>query len=221
MPDPLRHRIWEYYLSFTHADFVDSMRPMHTFLNDDNDNTTTTTTTTTTSTPLPSLMLASKSAYRELAPLVHHDAVLRIHRPGSRNERRIGFAVHGNLRFERLRRLVLVVDLDYPYWNAWLDFFGAVLVRAPGLEHLTVDWAPRRTLAAAAAYSFHRAGAWEYRRDAKKEGTFLDMLVGFASLQTLSFYGRIPELWIKRLQQGTTVAVKCHSYRWWREPGME
>ncbi|KAK8093883.1 hypothetical protein PG997_000568 [Apiospora hydei] len=184
LPSELRHRIWEYYLSFTHADFVDSMRPIH-------------------------------------APLVHHDAVLRIHRPGSRNERRIGFAVHGNLRFERLRRLVLVVELDYPYWNAWLDFFGAVLARAPGLEHLTVDWAPRKTTAAVAGYSFHRAGAWEYRRDEKKEGAFLNMLVGLAGLQNLSFYGRIPELWIKRLQQDTTLSVKCYSYRWWREPGME
>ncbi|KAK8039543.1 hypothetical protein PG993_007954 [Apiospora rasikravindrae] len=228
LPSELRHRIWEYYLAFTHADFTDSMRPMHTFL--DNDAAAATNEDANVAkpssdapphaAPLPSLMLASKSAYRELAPLVHTAAVLRVRRPGSRNERRVGFAAHGNLRFERLRRLVLVVDLDYPYWNAWLDFFGAVLARAPGLEHVAVDWAPRRA-ASAASSSFLRDGGWESRRDKRKEDAFLDMLVGSAGLQSIRFYGTIPEHWAETIQQGTSVAVKCYPFRWWREPGMD
>lgn len=55
--------------------------------------------------------------------------------------RRIGVAGKGTLRFERLRRLVLVVDMeDHAYWDSWLEFFGAVLTRARGIEHLTINW---------------------------------------------------------------------------------
>jgi len=204
LPLELRHRIYEYYLSFTRDDFADSLRPTHVFLDADVPHTT----------PLPSLMMTCKCAYTELAPVVHTTAAVRVHRPGARNERRIGFAAHGVLQFHRLRRLVLIVDLDYAYWNAWLDFFATITTRVHNLEHLTIDWAPR-TLA-------HVTKGWEARRDEKKEDTFFDLLYGVSGLQTLSFYGQIPERWAKRLQQWKTdVTVKQFRDRWWMEPGLE
>ncbi|KAK8078091.1 hypothetical protein PG996_004261 [Apiospora saccharicola] len=151
LPPEVRQRIWEHYLAIVHGGFFESIRPMHTFFGHDeqdqdiqNQNPAAAAGGGLFVTPLPALMRVNKATYRELAPLVHESAVLRIQRPGSRNERRIGFAAKGTLRFERLRRLVFVVDSEeYAYWNSWLDFFGAVLGRTQGLEHLTIDWAPR------------------------------------------------------------------------------
>lgn len=199
LPWELRHRIYEYYLTFTHDDFADSLRPMHTYLDAETPHTT----------PLPSLMLACKFTYRELAPLVHATAVLRVHLPGACNERRIGIAAHGTLQFDRLRRLVLIIDLDHAYYNAWLDFFGAVTARASKLEHLIVDWAPWP--------SPQTGSGWEARRDEKKERAFLDILRGLSTLQTIRFYGRIPERWTQ--MQDTAVTVNCSRERWWKEPG--
>lgn len=216
LPPEVRHRIWEHYLAVIHGSFQESLRPIHRFLGDgpeDGDGDA----AGIFASPLPALMRANKSTYRELAPLVHESAVLRIQRPGRRNERRIGFAAKGTLRLERLRQLVLVVDSEeYAYWNSWLDFFGAVLVRARSLEHLTVDWAPRTP----AVYPPAR-GEWEARRDEKKEGEFLDMLGGLIKLQSLRFYGRVPDAWIKRIKQMSAAQVNSYSFRWWREPGLD
>lgn len=199
LPWELRHRIYEHYLAFTHHDFVDSLRPMHKYIDADMPHTT----------PLPPLMMACKSAYMELAPLVHTTAALRVHRPGARKERRIGFAAYGTMRFDRLRRLVLIIDLDYPYWNGWLDFFSAVIARAYRLEHLIIDWAP--------GPSPHAGSGWEARRDEKKERAFLDLLYNLSALQTLRFYGRIPERWTQL--QDAALTVSCSTERWWKEPG--
>ncbi|KAK7978214.1 hypothetical protein PG988_005704 [Apiospora saccharicola] len=212
LPPEVRQRIWEHYLAIVHGGFFESIRPMHTFFGHDeldqdiqNQN------------PPAAGGGGLFATYRELAPLVHESAVLRIQRPGSRNERRIGFAAKGTLRFERLRRLVFVVDSEeYAYWNSWLDFFGAVLGRAQGLEHLTIDWAPRTP----AVYPPARGG-WEARRDEKKEAEFLDMLGGLDRLQTLRFYGRAPEGWVERIRLMSGAQVKSYSFRWWREPGMD
>ncbi|KAK9423456.1 hypothetical protein SUNI508_14021 [Seiridium unicorne] len=203
LPWELRERIYEFYLAFTRDDFTDSMRPMHMYLDAEKPPH---------STPLPPLMESCKLSCTELAPLVHSTAALRVYRPGARNERRIGFAVHGTLRFERLRRLVLVVDLDYAYWNAWLDFFGAIMARAGALEHLVVDWAPRRATSGAAA-------AWEARRDEKKERVFLDLLLGSGTLQTLRFFGQVPDRWAEARMQHTGLTIRQSAERWWTEPG--
>ncbi|KAK8037124.1 hypothetical protein PG991_001438 [Apiospora marii] len=169
-------------------------------------------------------MRANKSTYRELAPLVHESAVLRVQSPvpsptlrdRRRVARRIGVAAKSTLRFERLRRLVLVVDMeDHAHWDGWLDFFGAVLARAQHLEHLTVDWA----LTAPAIHPSAR-GELEAKQDKEKEGEFLDMLCGLAGLQALRFYGQVPEGWIERIKQVSDTQVKSYSFRWWGRPGL-
>jgi hypothetical protein len=43
------------------------------------------------------------------------------------------------------------------------------------------------------------------------------MLHRLSALQTLRFYGQIPECWIQL--QETTLTVSCSQKRWWREPG--
>ncbi|KAI5456857.1 hypothetical protein BGZ63DRAFT_365444, partial [Mariannaea sp. PMI_226] len=202
LPWELRHRIYEHYLSFTHEDFTDTLRPTHMYLDVDIPHTT----------PLPPLMMACKSAYIELAPWVHSTAALRVRHPGAGSERRIGFAAHGTMRFDRLRYLVLIIDLEYAYWNAWLDFFGAVATRTCRLEHLIVDWAPRPLP--------HASSGWQARRDEKKERDFLDLLHNLSTLQTLKFHGQIPGRWTRELQvHNTALAISRSTERWWGAPG--
>lgn len=201
LPSELRHRIYEYYLSFTASDFADTVRPTHMYFDD----------ATPHAPPLPSLMATCKRAYTELAPTVHSTAALRVHRPGARKERRVGFATHGPLRLERLRRMVLIIDLDYAYWNAWLDFFAAVTNRARALEHLVIDWAPRPS---------PRISTWEAKRDEGKERAFLDLLLGMESLKTVRFFGVVPPSWGRELRVlETRFSTAWLTGRWWREPG--
>ncbi|KAH9995859.1 hypothetical protein F4779DRAFT_607280 [Xylariaceae sp. FL0662B] len=200
IPLEIRGRIFQYYLTFTNDGFADSLRPIHTYLDAVKPHSTT----------LPALMLACKRAYAELQPEVHSTAALRVRRPGLRNERRVGFAVHGVLRFERLRRMYLLIDMEYAYWNAWLDFFGIVVSRTLGLEHLTIDWAPRAVT---------HASGWERKQAEKKEDIFLQLLKPMARLQTVWIYGQAPEHWEERIKQDTKASVRRFPYRWWRESG--
>ncbi|KAF4855129.1 hypothetical protein CGCSCA4_v001284 [Colletotrichum siamense] len=131
LPWEIRERIYEYYLSFDHDDFGDTLRPLHLYIEQGGY-----------SKPIPPLMLTSKRAYRELHQRVHSDAVMRVHTAGW-GDRRIGFAVHGKLRFERLRRLYVLVAMEYPNWNRWLGMLGEVTRRATNLNELVVDWEPR------------------------------------------------------------------------------
>lgn len=85
MPSEIRHRVYEHYLSFTHSDFSDTLRPTHVYLDAAAPHVT----------ALPSLMLACKRAHVELSSLVYMTAAMRVRRHGSRNEHRIGFAAHG------------------------------------------------------------------------------------------------------------------------------
>ncbi|CAI6294784.1 unnamed protein product [Periconia digitata] len=205
LPTELRHRIYEYYLAFTHSSFLaDSLRPTVEYLDPSKPYTT----------ALPSLPQTCKRAYTELAPMLASTAALRVYHPGARNGRRIGFAVHGRLRFERLRCLILIIDLEYAYWNEWLEFFGAVVARAEGLECVVVDWAPRRAAV--------RAGTWEVRRDAKKERIFLDLLKGLRGLRVVRFYGEMLGSWAEEVEggmEGGGFVVRCEAGRWWNEPG--
>lgn len=201
VPLEIRHRIYEYYLSLTIDDFADTLRPTHNYLDAEQPHATT----------LPCLMLTCKRAYAELGPYVHTTAALRVHRRGSRNERRIGFAVRGTLRFHRLRYLLLLVHMEHANWNSWLAFFGALLDRIPTLEHLTIDWGPRPVQ--------YTPLSWGARQDEKKECAFLEMLNGKTTLRTVLFYGRVPGNWKTGLRQG--IIIKCYPYHWWRESGLD
>ncbi|CAJ2507546.1 Uu.00g087320.m01.CDS01 [Anthostomella pinea] len=201
LPLEVRERIYDYYLSFDHGDFGDSLRPLHDYLESGERH----------STPLPRLMFASRAAYRDLAPLVHYEAVLRIHTQG-RHGRRIGFAVHGNLCLARLRRLVLVLAAEYPAWNAWLEFFRQVVRegRAEALECLTLDWHPRMV----------GEKGWEGRLNRKKEDEFFGVIGGMKGLRVVRVFGAVDEGWRTRLQARTGARVVWFACRWWREPGI-
>lgn len=202
IPSEIRRRIYEYCLTFTQDEFADTLRPTHTYLDAVEPH----------STPLPGLLFACKRAYAELRSDVHTTAALRVHRPGLLNERRIGFAAHGILQLERLRRIILIVDMDYACWNAWLDFLGAVVNRARELEHLNLDWGPRRV-------THYRD--WERKEGERKEHVFMQVLDAMTKLQTVWMYGQVPGHWMQRIEQGTNATVRSFPYRWWKESGMD
>ncbi|EFQ36639.1 hypothetical protein CGRA01v4_12199 [Colletotrichum graminicola] len=206
LPLEVRQRIYAFLLSLEHADFADTLRPMHTYLDPSSQHR---------GAQLPEMMVTCKLAYAEMAPRVHGEAALRVHRRGGREERRAGFAVYGPLRIERLQRLVLVVDMEHPNWNGWLALFAEVAARATGLRHLVVDWAPRPVAVVGLV-------GWQARQHRSKEGEFLRTLDSLGRLQTVLLYGTVPEAWsadIKRRRP--EVRVKCYPFRWWREPGLE
>ncbi|KAI1346371.1 hypothetical protein F5Y01DRAFT_22142 [Xylaria sp. FL0043] len=199
LPSEVREHIYDYYLTYDHSDFKDTLRPHKLFLDND----------AVYSRPLPALMRSCKRVYQEMRPIVHGQAVMRVEMRG-RIERRIGFAVHGTLRFDRLRKLWLLVPLEHPNWNQWLPFFGDAVRLAPNLEVLVVDWAPRST----------HEHIWEGRANAKKEDEFCSIIQSIKKLRTLKVHGNISARWIDRLGDSVESVILDRS-RWWREPGMD
>ncbi|KAI1505708.1 hypothetical protein F5X99DRAFT_215889 [Biscogniauxia marginata] len=200
LPFEVRERIYGFYLSFEYTDFNDTLRPGLTYFESD----------ACYSTPLPALMLACKALYRELAPAVHEQAFLRIHKLGQYSDRRIGFAVRGTLRFARLRTLYLLVAMEYPNWNGWLAFFGEVVRHARNLTTLVVDWRPRPV----------RDGAWYGRMNRKKEDELLRIIAGAESLQTIRLYGGVPAGWKDYFEANSGIRVVDYPFPWWVEPGL-
>ncbi|KAI1778516.1 hypothetical protein F4818DRAFT_406341 [Hypoxylon cercidicola] len=198
LPLEMRERIYEFYLVFDHSDFEDTLRPQHVYLDGPPY-----------ARPLPSLMLTSKHLYRELSQAVHGQAAFRVLSHGY-SDRRIGFAVHGTLRFDRLEKLWLILTAEYPQWNSWLSFFGAVVERAPNLKTLVIDWAPRPVSDV----------GWRDRINIKKEEEFCGIIASLKELRLVHFYGDIPSRWMIQLEK-TAPHVVHHHFRWWREPGLD
>ncbi|KAI0533299.1 hypothetical protein GGR58DRAFT_124739 [Xylaria digitata] len=199
LPSEVRDRIYDFYLAYDHSDFGDTLRPGKLYLEND----------TVYSRPLPALMRSCKRAYQEMCLTVHGEAVMRVEMRG-RVERRIGFAVHGTLRFDRLQKLWLLVPLEYPNWNRWLKFFGDVVRCSPNLKVLIIDWAPKVT----------QAKGWDERVNAKKEDEFCDIIESLKELHTLKIHSNISARWIDRLRSSVPRVIQYRS-RWWREPGMD
>ncbi|KAI1757645.1 hypothetical protein F4782DRAFT_136692 [Xylaria castorea] len=199
LPSEVRDRIYDFYLTYDHSDFRDTLRPHQLYLDG----------AAVYSQPLPALMRTCKHIYEEMSPAVHGQAVMRVEMRG-RVDRRIGFAVRGTLRFGRLRKLWLLVPLAYPNWNQWLYFFGDVVRRTSNLKVLIIDWTPRPVL----------ENGWSGRVNVKKEDEFFQMIQGLKELHTLVIYGDISARWIDKLK-GSELRMVHHRSRWWREPGMD
>ncbi|KAF9876885.1 short-chain dehydrogenase reductase sdr [Colletotrichum karsti] len=185
LPWEIRERIYEYYLSFDHNDFGDTLRPLHLYIEQGGY-----------SKPIPPLMLTCKRGYRELHQRVHSDALMRVHTAGW-GDRRIGFAVHGTLRFERLRRLYILVAMEYPNWNRWLGMFGEVARRAKNLSELVVDWEPRP----------NSTKGWEAKLTEKKYDEFFGIVSDLKNLQVVRFHGVMPSGWRERFEKETTARL--------------
>lgn len=165
-------------------------------------------------------MLTCRRAYRDLAPRVHADAAMRVHTAG-RGDRRLGFAVHGNLRYERLRRLHVLVATEYPHWNRWIATLAEVAHRARGsLREVVVDWGPRPEPPPRQAAEGTKKG-WEAKMAEKKHDEFFGILGGLEGLEVVRFYGALPEGWRGRFEREVPGVFIAYPYRWWREPGME
>ncbi|KAJ9137142.1 hypothetical protein NKR23_g9398 [Pleurostoma richardsiae] len=206
LPWEVRENIYDRLLAFRYADFEHTTRPDHIFL--DNPHTK----------PLPPAMLACKRLYRELAPAVHQTAALRACM--FEHGRRVGFAVHGNLRVGRLHVLYLLVAMEHANWNAWLRFAGEVLRRAGELQELVVDWEPRRTGGgrtggAAAAKGFLA------QHERRMEEQFFGVVAGVQTLETLRIHGDVPGYWLARLGEMTSARIVHSRTRWWKEDGRD
>ncbi|KAJ9133621.1 hypothetical protein NKR19_g8984 [Coniochaeta hoffmannii] len=210
LPSEIRQRIYSYYLSFTPADLAagETLRPTHTYLDEDESRPRH-------CRPLPALMLACRRGYAELAPLAHGAAAVRVQRRGAYEERRVGVAFHGVLWLWRLRRLVLVVEMEHANWNAWVPFFVGLVARAPALEHLVIDWAPWD-----AEIGAKKVG-WQRRQHENKEDEFLRAVEGLRELKTVWLYGRgVPQGWRERIEKNTGAKVLKFRDRWWSEADM-
>ncbi|TRX90630.1 hypothetical protein FHL15_008405 [Xylaria flabelliformis] len=196
LPSEVRDRIYDFYLTYDHGDFGDSLQPHQLYLDG-----------AVYSQPLPALMRTCKRIYEEMSPIVHGQAAMRIEIRG-RVDRRIGFAVHGTLRFDRLRKLWLLIPLEYPNWNQWLYFFGDVVRHTPNLKVLILDWTPRPV----------PEHGWSGRVNAKKEAEFFEIIESLKELHTFVIYGDVSARWIDRLK-GSELRIVRHRSRWWREPG--
>ncbi|KAI8965247.1 hypothetical protein F5Y11DRAFT_22604 [Daldinia sp. FL1419] len=198
LPREVLDRIIDFYLAFEHDDFENTLRPHLVYMGD-----------IAYSRPLPALMLASKDLYRDLSPVVHRQAVLRVEVHGL-SDRRIGFAVHGKLRFDRLEKLWLLVATEHPNWNSWLSFFGEVVGQTRNLNTLAIDWAPRPV----------NSVGWSGRVNTKKENEFFDVIKALRGIRLIQIYGNVSLEWISRFEAMVPHVVYYRS-RWWREPGMD
>ncbi|KUI60973.1 hypothetical protein VP1G_08148 [Cytospora mali] len=203
LPGEIRENIYAYYLTFHYSDFDLSSRPFYTFWGEQ-----------AFSKRLPALMLSCKRAYDEMRPRVHEEAVMRACM--FEHGRRIGFAVHGNLRVPRLRRLVFLVAMEHPNWNTWMKFFGDIVRSAEGLKELVVDWEPRRAAS---------SGGIGYlaQQESRMEKRFFEVIAGAPSLEAVRLHGDVPPHWAEKLKgmianrQDKVVKVICLKERWWRE----
>ncbi|KAI2465382.1 hypothetical protein F4781DRAFT_26320 [Annulohypoxylon bovei var. microspora] len=200
LPREIRDKIYDFYLSFDHADFEDTLRPQLVYMGG-----------VPYSRPLPSLMLTCKSLYQELSPTVHGQAILRVEVHGW-NDRRIGFGIRGNLRFDRLSKLYLLLATEHPNWNSWLSFFGEVIERSKNIQTLVIDWGPRPV----------EPVGWTGRVHSKKEDDFFNTITSIEKLEIIQVYGNISSTWTSRLDDIATRAhVVRYRFRWWREPGLD
>ena len=139
---------------------------------------------------------------------MHHQAVMRVF--NTELSARIGFAVHGALRYERLHRLVVVVAMEHPHWNKWLPFLEEVARHTTRVRELVIDWQPRQA---------GHLGRWEAKFTANKEARLLDLVAGLPELQKVWLYGKFPGNWKEDLEEKTTAKVYAYRYRWWKDPG--
>ena len=195
LPQEVRDNIWSYLIAFRYEDFELTTRPDYVFLEHVHTK------------PLPPAMLACKRAYHELNPTVQHTAALRacMFEFG----KRVGFAVHGTLKVERLRKLYLVVAMEHANWNSWLRFLQEVLVRADSLRELVIDWEPR--LAVGTGRGFLAA------HERRMEESFLQVVAGLKQLDVIRIHGSVANAWKLKLKGLADVRVIANPIRWWRE----
>ncbi|KAI5856179.1 hypothetical protein GGS23DRAFT_589097 [Durotheca rogersii] len=198
LPREVRDRIYEFYLAPDYTDFGDTLRPQLIYLDGPPYQR-----------PLPTLMLSCKRLYRELHSMVHRQAAIRVIMHGW-NERRIGFAVHGTLRLDRLEKLWFLVAMERPNWNRWLPFFGKLTLIATKLEVLVIDWEPRPVTSA----------GWTGRVNTKKEDEFFQALASLKQLRLIQVHGDVTPRWREQLEK-VGPHVVYHHFRWWREPGID
>ncbi|KAH8899148.1 hypothetical protein GQ53DRAFT_742217 [Thozetella sp. PMI_491] len=198
LPFEVLDRIYDAYLAFSLENFHDTLRPFHVYLDNGEF-----------STPLPPLMLTCKRVYNEMRPHVHVEAALKAYM--MEFGPRLGFAVHGILRYARLERLYLIVAMEHAYWNRWMPFFTEVAARSQALKELVIDWHPRLAQT--------RAVQWEVRANAAKEKQLFDIIGGLKELQVVRLYGDAPAHWREQLKSVTDARLVVVNDRWWRDPG--
>lgn len=197
LPQEILDRIYGCYLAVDQSDFVNTLRPLHDFIEKDGH-----------SGPLPALMLTCKRVYYDLHEQIHHEAALKVYT--TELGVRIGLVIRGVLRYEHLHKLYFIIAMEHPHWNRWLPFLEEVAKRATELRELIVDWQPRQQIL---------TSRWDITLQAKKEQLFFRILGGLRNLKTIRVYGDIPAQWRQSLGEATTARVIQYKHRWWRDPG--
>ena len=198
LPFEVLARIYDAYLAFGLSDFDDTLRPFHVYLDSGEY-----------SRPLPSFMLTCKRVYNDLREQVHTEAALKVYMMefGSR----IGFAVHGNMRYARLRKLYFIVNMEHAYWNRWLPMLAEVALRSTGLTEIRVDWQPRMAVESRVP--------WQQKLNQKKEDRFLEILANMKELRMIRLHGDVPSRWVQLLEETTAARVVVRREKWWKDPG--
>ncbi len=198
LPFELLERIYDAYLAFGLDDFDDTLRPFHVYLDNGEYHK-----------PLPPLMLTCKRTYNELRDKVHTEAAIKVYM--MEFGARLGFAVHGTLRYARLKTLYLVVAMEHAYWNRWMAVFEEVANRAQDLKEIIIDWHPRLVQ--------NRVVQWEIKMNKKKEDQFFQLLGEFKHLQVIRLHGNVPPNWRVALQEVTDARLVVVNDKWWKDPG--
>ncbi|KAI1741922.1 hypothetical protein F4680DRAFT_446469 [Xylaria scruposa] len=158
---------------------------------------------------LPSLMLTCKRAYAELRSDVHSATEFHITCVGTGYDPFVSFSNYGILRFQRLRRLSIVIKMSfYIHASGWSFIFESIARRTWVLEHLTIDWV---------VGSDPTIPGWETLEN--EERRFLQALKSITSLRTIRIYGKMPESYergIEQVMNGRNVVIRKFPYQWWQ-----
>lgn len=170
--------------------------------------------------PLPPVMCTCKKMYMEMSPVAFSEIIVHESTKGSGT--RTGIKCHGTLRFERLRRVSMVVAVENPDFisPSWELFLSNLLKRSPNVDHLDIEFHKNefrekveRELPAAET---RRQNGEEELRDSfilkhYAWPNWLEEVARQPSLRWVSFEGNVPEVWLERLRQESKGRIQVFS----------
>lgn len=166
--------------------------------------------------PLPSIMCTCKRMYLEMRPFAFTEIVVH-HTPWDivSGHSRTGVLSRGNLRFERVRRMSLVVDRATPdfFQPSWHGFLVAMFSRCPDMDSLDIDFGDdngfRDEVEAKLPPAMERRQRGEERPgdehvlDLYAMPPWLGDVARQPSLRRVCFEGNVPVVWLQKLRENS------------------
>lgn len=170
--------------------------------------------------PLPAAMRTCKRMYMEMGPWALTEIIIRESMEGS--SIRTGVRCHGNLRFERLRRVSMVVAAENSDFisPSWSPFLLGVLKYSPDVDSLDIEFHKnefrKEVEAELSAADERRHTSEERERDSfilkyYAQPDWLEKLARQPSLRQISFEGNVPEIWLDRLRRESHGRIQVFS----------